>query len=75
MKLREMINRRPEVGKWTIRWWIGPDYAYRDGWRCLEFGVFKTTSLPPEGGRFTRKHFRGFVVQISFLIPIRLGRW
>lgn len=73
-----MINRKPQVGKWSIVCRISKPHEYWgcEGWRVLDFGVFKLHTQPEPGERYThRKHYDGFWFRICFWLPFEVEQW
>ena len=61
---------KKELNKWQIGWWFGKDFSrLGDGWRTAEFGVFKLTSLPPEGAVLVNRHYKGFIIKWRYWLP------
>lgn len=64
------INRKPEVGKWTILFRFDRImYLQSFGWRQLDIGVFKLKSKPPEGAFYSGHHYQGFWFRFRFWLP------
>lgn len=62
---------RPELGKWTTRFYWGYSPLYGDPFvRTLSFGIFKVTSYPPEGRKLTKKHYKGFLLTYNIRLLI-----
>lgn len=52
----------PIMELWNIQFHIGRQWCRLDtpGWRVVSIGVFKIHTIPEQGGRLQKKHYRGF---------------
>jgi len=66
MKLRP----KKVLDKWQLVLAVDHDFRYRfDGWRVLDFGIFKLLSLPDDGIIPDKRHYKGFWVRFRFWLP------
>lgn len=66
MKLRP----KKVLDKWQLVLTVDHDFRYRfDGWRVLDFGIFKLSSLPDDGIIPDKRHYKGFWVRFRFWLP------
>ena len=60
-----------KLNKWTTWFFFRPDLDRFDrGWKLLQFGIFKLTSLPNEGCRITKQNYKGFIIRLYIFTPI-----
>lgn len=65
MKPKKILN------KWQFVLTAGSDFRYRgDGWRVADVGIFKLTSLPDDGIRPNKRHYKGFWLRFRFWLPL-----
>lgn len=66
------MKLRPKrvLDKWQLVLAVDHDFRYRfDGWRVLDFGIFKLSSLPDDGIIPNKRHYKGFWVRFRFWLP------
>lgn len=58
--------------KWQFLFNLGRDYRRMTeaGWHTLEFGILKFHRFPEEGGMYSPKDYKGFVIRFMFWFPI-----
>lgn len=50
------------LGKWHFK--LGfMKVMWRDDYFMFHFGIFKLLHYPPEGGEFTKEHYKGFWIR------------
>ncbi len=67
MKLRP----KKVLDKWQLVLAVDHDFRYRgDGWRVLDFGIFKLKVMPPDGVIPRKENYKGFWIRFRFWLPI-----
>lgn len=67
------MTLRPKkvLDKWQLVLTASGDFRYKgDGWRVVDFGIFKLLSLPDDGIRPSRKYYKGFWIRFRIWFPI-----
>jgi len=62
------------LNKWQFIFNYGeePNY-YNPFLRILDFGIIKLTSIPKEGDSIKKRKYKGFLISVSFFIPIKFN--
>lgn len=65
MKIKIKKKSTLQMGKWHFKFGLTPVYWRTRGY-MFHFGIFKLTSLPPEGEMFSKKNYKGFWFRKEF---------
>lgn len=62
---------KPILNKWQWHFYFGKDYSRLDrGWKEVNLGILKIHTMPEEGERLWKKHYKGFLLRFFIWLPI-----
>lgn len=67
----KMFKLKPVQNKWQVVFTITPPVHYfAPHERELTFGILRIHTLPGNGYHIGKEHYNGFLVRLSFLLPV-----
>jgi hypothetical protein len=64
--------KKPTLNKWE--WTFDHQYDFMSmdrAWNFVRFGIYKFHNFPKEGETFSKKDYKGFMIQFYYWFPIR----